>query len=100
MYDTFIDVSRTLPNGAPNPNFLHRYSEYLQYFTDKMDGFESLRAQGVYGQETRIGKFYTCESCGGTTTERPTPANNADPLISSGFDTLSHHRRWCPQRAE
>ena len=50
------------------------------------------------GQETRIGKFYTCESCGGTTTERPVPANNADPLISFGFDTLSHHRRWCPQR--
>ena len=50
------------------------------------------------GQETRIGKFYTCESCGGTATERPAPANHADPLISSGFDTLSHHRRWCPQR--
>jgi hypothetical protein len=50
------------------------------------------------GQEARIGRFYTCESCGGTATERPAPANNADPLISSGFDSLSHHRRWCPQR--
>jgi outer membrane receptor for ferric coprogen and ferric-rhodotorulic acid len=57
MYDTYIDISRDLPNGTPNPNFLHRYSEYMDYFTDKMDGFESIRAQGVYMRDTRLGKI-------------------------------------------
>jgi replicative superfamily II helicase len=51
------------------------------------------------GQETRISPFWTCVTCGGTTFERPQPANGQDPLVSSGFDvSQSHHRPWCPER--
>jgi hypothetical protein len=50
------------------------------------------------GKEVRIGKFYTCVSCGGTTTDRPTPDNHADPLTSVSSASPNHHRLWCPQR--
>ncbi|MGH3205555.1 MAG: Zn-binding domain-containing protein, partial [Streptosporangiaceae bacterium] len=50
------------------------------------------------GQDTRIGKFYTCASCGGTTTDKPAGPGHDDPLVSSGYSQPSHHRLWCPQR--
>jgi replicative superfamily II helicase len=50
------------------------------------------------GQDTRIGKFYTCVSCGGTTTDKPAAPDQASLLVSSGFSQPSHHRLWCPQR--
>ena len=50
------------------------------------------------GLDTRIGKFFTCVSCGGTATDKPTGPDHADPLVSSGYSQPSHHRLWCPQR--
>ena len=50
------------------------------------------------GQDTRIGKFFTCVSCGGTATDKPAGPGHADPLVSSGYSQPSHHRLWCPQR--
>ena len=50
------------------------------------------------GQDTRIGKFFTCVSCGGTATDKPAGPGQADPLVSSGYSQPSHHRLWCPQR--
>ena len=50
------------------------------------------------GQDTRIGKFFTCVSCGGTTTDKPAGPGHGDPLVSSGYSQPSHHRLWCPQR--
>ena len=50
------------------------------------------------GQDTRIGKFFTCVSCGGTATDKPAGPSQADPLVSSGYSQPSHHRLWCPQR--
>jgi hypothetical protein len=50
------------------------------------------------GQDTRIGKFFTCVSCGGTATDKPAGPSHADPLVSSGYSQPSHHRLWCPQR--
>ncbi|HEY1914281.1 MAG TPA: DEAD/DEAH box helicase [Streptosporangiaceae bacterium] len=50
------------------------------------------------GQDTRIGKFFACVSCGGTTTDKPAGSGRADPLVSSGYNQPSHHRLWCPQR--
>ena len=50
------------------------------------------------GQDTRIGKFFTCLSCGGTTIDKPAGPDHADPLVSSSYNQPSHHRLWCPQR--
>jgi ATP-dependent helicase YprA (DUF1998 family) len=50
------------------------------------------------GQDTRIGRFFTCVSCGGTTTDKPAGPDHGDPLVSSGYSQPSHHRLWCPQR--
>jgi replicative superfamily II helicase len=55
-------------------------------------------ADRLAGQDTRIGKFFTCLSCGGTTTDKPAGPGHADPLVSSGYSQPSHHRLWCPQR--
>ena len=53
------------------------------------------------GVTTRISPFWVCESCGGTTTDKPDPGSGSDPLVSSAFDTApSHHRPWCPQRRQ
>ncbi len=51
----------------------------------------------VAGEETRISPFWACLSCGGTATDRPA-APGGDPLVSSEFDSNSHHRPWCPER--
>ena len=56
------------------------------------------RPTGFAGQDTRIGKFFTCVSCGGTATDKPAGPGHADPLVSSGYSQPSHHRPWCPQR--
>ena len=55
-------------------------------------------ADRLAGQDTRIGKFFTCVSCGGTATDKPAGSGHADPLVSSGYSQPSHHRLWCPQR--
>ena len=51
-----IDVARILPNGAPNPNFLHPYSEYMDYNNDRKNTFQNARFQAVYQNDTRIGR--------------------------------------------
>ena len=52
----------------------------------------------IAGHDTRIGRFFTCDSCGGTTLDKPAGPDHADPLVSSGYSQPSHHRLWCPQR--
>lgn len=52
-----VDIDKTLPNGEPNPMFLHPYSQYLNY-NSKRDGYNSnVRFQGVYVKSTRFGKL-------------------------------------------
>jgi hypothetical protein len=66
MQDTFIDILRTLPTGAPNPYYLERYSEYMEYMSDRRDDFTSARVQGIYVKDTRIGKFQVGGMAGAT----------------------------------
>jgi ATP-dependent helicase YprA (DUF1998 family) len=51
----------------------------------------------VAGTDTRIGKFFTCTSCGGTTTDKPAAPDRDELLVSSSYSRPSHHRAWCPQ---
>ncbi|MEN9631737.1 MAG: hypothetical protein RL077_141 [Verrucomicrobiota bacterium] len=53
----FIDITQTLPNGAPNPNFKQPYTEFWSY--QNLRGYElsSARASAAYIKETGIGRL-------------------------------------------
>ena len=53
----YIDISQTLPNGAPNPNFKQPYSEFWSYQNLRSYELSSARASAAYIKETAIGKF-------------------------------------------
>jgi outer membrane receptor protein involved in Fe transport len=57
LNDIRMDILRTLPGGAVNPNFLQPYSEYFDQRVWKIHTFENLRGQAVYRRDTRLGKF-------------------------------------------
>lgn len=52
-----IDLDRFLPNGNPNPYFLHVGSEFMDYNNDRLNTYQNLRAQMMYTQDTRVGKL-------------------------------------------
>lgn len=52
-----LDISPTLPNGAPNANFLRPYTDYMQYKIFRTFIYQTLRAQAIYSKDTRLGKF-------------------------------------------
>ncbi len=58
LSDVLIDINRTLPNGATNPNYLKPYFEAAQRY-DNVRGSENLsgRIAAAYVADTRIGKF-------------------------------------------
>lgn len=59
MQEFYIDVMPTLPNGQPNPKFLHTYQERGHYKQQRDSFRDSLRLQSVYVKDTRIGKLQT-----------------------------------------
>uniref|UniRef100_UPI002024D37F DUF1998 domain-containing protein n=1 Tax=Frankia sp. CiP1_Cm_nod1 TaxID=2897160 RepID=UPI002024D37F len=58
------------------------------------------------GVDTRLSPFYTCTSCGGTTTDRPpttglaaiAPSTSASGPGRPGDRAAEHHRLWCRYR--
>jgi hypothetical protein len=52
----YIDINQTLPNGAPNPNFKHPYSEFWTYGTRRWYELRSLRAGLAYVKDLRFAK--------------------------------------------
>jgi outer membrane receptor protein involved in Fe transport len=57
LMEEYIDINRTLPNGTSNPNFLHPYTEFMEYRNIRNDEEENYRAQMVYSKDTRIGRL-------------------------------------------
>ena len=53
----YIDITQTLPNGAPNPNFKHPYGEFWSYQNLRWYELRSLRAQAAYVKEISLGKL-------------------------------------------
>jgi outer membrane receptor protein involved in Fe transport len=52
-----LDISRNLPDGSPNPYFLHGYQDHAEYFQQRGDDFENIRLQSAYVKDTRFGKL-------------------------------------------
>jgi len=61
-----IDVARLLPNGEPNPFFLHPYSEYMDYDNDRKNTFQNVRFQAIYKHDSRFGKLQLAALAGAT----------------------------------
>jgi hypothetical protein len=59
MQEFYLDVMRTLPNGQPNPWFLHTYEERGHYKQTRDSFRDSLRLQSVYVKDTRFGRLQT-----------------------------------------
>lgn len=59
MQEFYVDIIQTLPNGQPNPKFLHTYQERGHYKQQRDSFRDSLRLQSVYVKDTRIGKLQT-----------------------------------------
>ena len=57
MEDLYIDIDRTLPNGAANPNYLHPYTEFMEYRNIRNDDVRNVRTQMVYSKEFERGGF-------------------------------------------
>jgi hypothetical protein len=53
----FIDITSTLPNGAPNPNFRQPYSEFWSYQNLRTYSLDSARTSAAYIKETAVGKL-------------------------------------------
>lgn len=57
LMDLYLDINRTLPNGAANPNFLHPYTEFMEYRNLRNDKQENFRAQAVYSRDFSFGRL-------------------------------------------
>ncbi|MEO6004325.1 MAG: TonB-dependent receptor plug domain-containing protein [Opitutus sp.] len=55
--DLYMDLQKTLPNGAANPGFLHPYTEFMEYRNLRNDDVKNMRVQGVYSREFNKGWF-------------------------------------------
>ena len=64
-----IDVARVLPNGVPNPFFLHPYSEHMDYNNDRRNTFQNVRFQAGYTKDSRFGKLQLALLAGATNHE-------------------------------
>jgi hypothetical protein len=53
----YIDITQTLPDGSPNPNFKHPYTEFWTYQNLRWYELRSARASAAYIKETSIGKL-------------------------------------------
>ncbi len=51
LEDLYIDLNQTLPNGAANPNFLHPYTEFMEYRNIRNDDVKNVRLQTVYSRD-------------------------------------------------
>jgi outer membrane receptor protein involved in Fe transport len=58
MEDLYIDIDRTLPNGEVNKNFLHPYTEFMEYRNIRNDDVRNVRAQAIYSKEFDKGRFW------------------------------------------
>lgn len=55
--DVYIDLQKTLPDGTPNPGFLHPYTEFMEYRNLRSDEVKNMRTQAVYSREFNKGWF-------------------------------------------
>lgn len=53
----YIDITQSLPNGAPNPYFLHPYTEFWSYQNLRWYELRSARAQIAYVKDVRFGRL-------------------------------------------
>lgn len=89
--DVYLDINRTLPTGAANPNFLQPYDEFWTYTNDRKYQNLSYRAQVVYAKTLSWGTLRLSEMAGITDQKQQYRAlEYLLPLTSLGADA----RAW------
>jgi outer membrane receptor protein involved in Fe transport len=86
--NTYIDINRVKPNGAPNPHFLQPYGDGQFNRSDRQFHNNQARFAAAYVKDTRFGHF-TVNSMGGLNdTQNATTTHWMS--IAQGDD----HRQW------
>ena len=73
LEELFIDINQTLPDGSRNANFLHPYTEFMEYRNIRNDDVKNVRAQVVYSRAFDKGLFngkLNLSGMGGVSIER------------------------------
>ncbi|MBI4623406.1 MAG: hypothetical protein HY736_09355 [Verrucomicrobia bacterium] len=86
--NTYIDINRVKPNGAPNPHFLQPYGDGQFNRSNRNFNYNNVRAAAAYVQDTRFGHF-TFNTMGGV--------NRGETIVTTRWMSLAQgndHRQW------
>ena len=86
--NTYIDINRVKPNGAPNPNFLQPYGDGQFNRSNRNFNYNNLRAAAAWVRDTRFGHF-TFNTMGGI--------NDSETIVTTRWLSIAQgddHRQW------
>ncbi|MDO8632147.1 MAG: hypothetical protein Q7R41_16815, partial [Phycisphaerales bacterium] len=86
--NTYIDINRVKPNGAPNPHFLQPYGDGQFNRSNRNFNYNNIRAAAAWVKDTRFGHF-TLNSMGGI--------NDSDTVVTTHWMSIAQgedHRQW------
>jgi hypothetical protein len=86
--NTYIDINRVKPNGAPNPNFLQPYGDGQFNRSNRNFNYNNVRAAAAYVRDTRFGHF-TFNTMGGI--------NDSETIVTTRWLSIAQgddHRQW------
>src|SRR5688500_5738091 len=86
--NTYIDINRVKPNGAPNPNFLQPYGDGQFNRSNRNFNYNNIRAAAAYVMDTRFGQF-TFNTMGGI--------NLSETIVTTRWMSIAQgddHRQW------
>ncbi len=50
LEELYLDINQTLPDGSRNANFLHPYTEFMEYRNIRNDDVKNARVQAIYSR--------------------------------------------------
>lgn len=86
--NTYLDINRVKPNGAPNPHFLQPYGDGQFNRSNRNFNYNNLRGAVAYVKDTRFGHF-TFNAMGGI--------NDSENVVTTRWMSISQgndHRQW------
>jgi outer membrane receptor protein involved in Fe transport len=86
--NTYIDINRVKPNGAPNPHFLQPYGDGQFNRSNRNFNYNNVRGAAAYVRDTRFGHF-TFNTMGGI--------NLSETIVTTRWMSIAQgddHRQW------
>ncbi|HUR57599.1 MAG TPA: TonB-dependent receptor plug domain-containing protein [Opitutaceae bacterium] len=86
--NTYIDINRVKPNGAPNPHFLQPYGDGQFNRSNRNINYNNVRGAAAYVKDTRFGHF-TFNTMAGI--------NLSETIVTTRWMSIAQgndHRQW------